>query len=50
MRDPAVVAEARRLFAAWQSNPDAIPGSLKQTWLRVIARNADAGDVGSAAR
>jgi len=41
MRDPAVVAEARRLFAAWQSNPDAIPGSLKQTWLRVIARNAD---------
>jgi hypothetical protein len=42
MRDPAVVAEAKRLFAAWQSNPDAIPGSLKQTWLRVIARNADA--------
>ena len=42
MHDPAVVAEAKRLFAAWQSNPDAIPGSLKQTWLRVIARNADA--------
>ena len=41
MGDPAVVAEAKRLFAAWQSNPDAIPGSLKQTWLRVIARNAD---------
>ena len=42
MRDPAVVAEAKRLFAAWQSNPNAIPGSLKQTWLGVIARNADA--------
>ena len=41
MGDPAVVAEAKRLFAAWQGNPDAIPGSLKQTWLRVIARNAD---------
>ena len=41
MGDPAVVAEAKRLFAAWQTNPDAIPGSLKATWLRVIARNAD---------
>ena len=40
-RDPAVLAEANRLFAAWQSNPDAIPGSLKQTWLGVVARNAD---------
>ena len=26
---PAVLAEAKRLFAAWQTNPDAIPGSLK---------------------
>jgi aminopeptidase N len=41
MGDAAVVAEANRLFAAWQNNPNAIPGSLKQTWLRVIARNAD---------
>ena len=41
-RDPAVLAEATRLFAAWKSNPDAIPGSLKSTWLGVIARNADA--------
>lgn len=41
-RDPAVLAEASRLFAAWQRNPDAIPGSLKSTWLGVIARNADA--------
>ncbi len=41
-RDPQVLAEATRLFAAWRSNPDAIPGSLKSTWLGVIARNADA--------
>jgi aminopeptidase N len=41
MRDPAVVAEANRLFAAWQNDPNAIPGSLKATWLRVIARNAN---------
>ena len=40
-RDPAVLAEANRLFAAWQTNSNAIPGSLKQTWLGVIARNAD---------
>jgi aminopeptidase N len=39
--NPAIVAEANRLFAAWQSNPQAIPGSLKSTWLRVVARNAD---------
>ena len=41
MRDPAVLAEASRLFAAWQNDPNAIPGSLKATWLRVIARNAN---------
>ena len=40
MRDPAVLAEANRLFTAWQNDPNAIPGSLKQTWLRVVARNA----------
>jgi aminopeptidase N len=40
-KDPNVLAEANRLFAAWQSNPGAIPGSLKQTWLGVSARNAD---------
>jgi len=42
MRDPAVLAEAGRLFAAWQTDPNAIPGPLKQTWLGVVARNADA--------
>ena len=36
------MAEATRLFAAWQTIPNAIPGSLKSTWLGVIARNADA--------
>jgi aminopeptidase N len=41
-RDPRVIAEASRLFAAWQADPNAIPGSLKSTWLGVIARNADA--------
>jgi aminopeptidase N len=41
-RDPHVLAEAKRLFAAWQTNSDAIPGSLKSTWLGVIATNADA--------
>jgi aminopeptidase N len=41
-RDPRVLAEAKRLFAAWKTDPDAIPGSLKSTWLGVIARNADA--------
>jgi len=30
------------LFAAWKKDPNAIPGSLKTTWLRMIARNADA--------
>jgi hypothetical protein len=41
-RDPQVLAEAGRLFTAWKSDPNAIPGSLKSTWLGVIARNADA--------
>jgi aminopeptidase N len=41
-RDRRVLAEAARLFAAWKTDPNAIPGSLKTTWLRVIARNADA--------
>jgi len=40
--DPSVLAEAKRLFSAWQQNADAIPGSLKETWLGVVAGNADA--------
>ena len=42
VRDPQVNAEARRLFAALQSDPNAVPGSLKRTWLGLIAANADA--------
>jgi aminopeptidase N len=38
--DPRVVREGQRLLAALQSDPNAIPGSLKESWLRVIARNA----------
>jgi aminopeptidase N len=38
--DPAVIGEANRLLAAWLQNRDAIPGSLKSTWLGVAARNA----------
>ena len=38
--DRSVAAESKRLFAAWQTDPNAIPGSLKSTWLRAIARDA----------
>jgi hypothetical protein len=41
IRDPQVGAEAQRLFAALQSDPNAVPGSLKRTWLGLIAANAD---------
>lgn len=37
--DPRVSREGQRLFTAWQRNPSVIPGSLKETWLGVIARN-----------
>ena len=40
--EPHVVAESQRLLAAWQRDPKAIPGSLKDSWLGVIAQNADA--------
>ena len=38
--DPMVVAEANRLLAAWVKDRNAIPGSLKSTWLGVAADNA----------
>jgi aminopeptidase N len=41
-RDRSVLTEAARLFSAWKQDSNAIPGSLKSTWLGVIARNADA--------
>ena len=40
MGDPAVIAEARRLFGQLQANPQAFDGPLKTTWLDLIARNA----------
>ena len=40
--EPHVVAEGRRLLAALQHDPKAMPGSLKTAWLGVIAENADA--------
>jgi aminopeptidase N len=39
--EPHVVAEGQRLLAALQRDPNAMPGSLKASWLGVIARNAD---------
>jgi aminopeptidase N len=42
VRDPHVMAEASRLFAAMQADPNAVPGGLKRTWLGIIATNADA--------
>ena len=38
--DPRIVNEGQRLLAALEKDPKAIPGSLKESWLRVIARNA----------
>ncbi|HEV2593733.1 MAG TPA: M1 family metallopeptidase, partial [Sphingomicrobium sp.] len=38
--DPLVVTEANRLFEAWLTDRNAIPGSLKSAWLGVVARNA----------
>src|SRR6185295_11568433 len=40
--EPHVVAEGQRLLASLQRDPNAIPGSLKASWLGVIAKNADA--------
>jgi aminopeptidase N len=40
MGDPAVIAQARQLFAQQQANPQALDGPLKTTWLDLIAQNA----------
>lgn len=42
MGEPAVVAEARRRFAALDTDPAALDGPLKFTWLGIVARYADA--------
>ena len=40
MGDPAVVAEARRRFAALDKDPHALDGPLKQAWIGIVSRNA----------
>jgi len=42
LNDPAVVAEARRRYAAQASDPTALPAELRRTVLGVVARHADA--------
>ncbi|MBT0670711.1 M1 family metallopeptidase [Novosphingobium profundi] len=44
MGDPEVVAEARRRFRLLASDPHALDGPLKATWLAVAAKNASAQD------
>jgi aminopeptidase N len=39
--DPAVVAEARRRYAADKTDPTAVPGPLRKAILATVARNAD---------
>jgi aminopeptidase N len=39
--DAAVIAEARRRFAAYLVNPDTLSGSTRQTVLNIVASNAD---------
>lgn len=40
--DAAVLAEARRRFAASETDPNALPADLRRTVLGIVARNADA--------
>jgi aminopeptidase N len=40
--DPAVIAEARRRYAAQAADPAAVPAPLRKTILGVVARHADA--------
>ena len=40
MGEPGVLAEARRRFAALDTNPHALDGPLKQDWIGIIAHNA----------
>ena len=40
--DPAVIAEARRRFAAFRADPASLTGSGRETVLAVVARQADA--------
>ena len=40
MGDETVAAEARRRFAALETDPTSLDGPLKTTWLGIVARNA----------
>ncbi|MBO9710007.1 MAG: M1 family metallopeptidase [Caulobacter sp.] len=40
--DPAVIAEAKRRYAADKADPTAVPGPLRKTILAVVGRHADA--------
>jgi aminopeptidase N len=40
--DPAVIAEARRRYAAQATDPAAVPAALRKVILRVVAQHADA--------
>lgn len=40
--DMAVIAEARRRFAAYLANPETLSGSTRQTVLYIVSSNADA--------
>ena len=40
MRDPAVLAQATRRFDALATDPAALDGPLKTTWLSIVAANA----------
>ena len=40
--DPAVIAEAKRRYAADKTDPTAVPGPLRKAILASVARNADA--------
>jgi aminopeptidase N len=42
--DPAVVAEARRRFAAWLKAPESLTGTARQTVLQIVAEHADAAE------
>ncbi|WP_260922723.1 M1 family metallopeptidase [Novosphingobium sp. 9] len=44
MGDPTVVAEARKRLSALASDPHALDGPLKPTWISVAAKNATAQD------
>jgi aminopeptidase N len=44
MQVPEVVAEARRRFARLATDPTALDGPLKTTWLNIISANATAAD------